>query len=140
MTVEGSDKPEAFEPAKQVNVSAIRRSHAGWTIGGTALAGMLLVGAVAGTVGMKYGQANERQALLPPVAISALADGSLVAVKGKAVEFFGNKFVIADGSGRALVDIGREGEGKTLAAKDEPVMVQGRLTTAQSVLARRHRS
>lgn len=127
MTIEEPGKPENNDSAKaDAAVIARKRSRAAWTIGGASVAGLLLVGAVAGAVGMKFGQMNERQALLPPVAINSMADDSLVAVKGKAVEFFGNKFIITDGSGRALVDTGREGEDRQLAANDEQVTVQGR--------------
>ncbi|OBQ73709.1 hypothetical protein EB233_10415 [Mesorhizobium erdmanii] len=95
-------------------------------VGGSALVGMLLVGAVAGAVAMKVSRHDERQALLPPVTINAMADDSLVAVKGKVAEIFGNKFVISDGTGRTLVDVGPEGSNAKLVAQDEEVTVQGR--------------
>ena len=41
-------------------------------------------------------------------------------------EIFGNKFVIQDDGGRALVETGRQGEGGGLVAKAETVTVQGR--------------
>jgi hypothetical protein len=55
-----------------------------------------------------------------------MPEWSPVAVKGQVAEIFGNKFVVQDESGRALVETGREGEGASLVAKSETVTVQGR--------------
>ena len=95
-------------------------------VAAAALVATLLLGAAAGALGMKTMAHGERQALLPPVAINAMADGSLVAVKGKVVEMFGGKFIVADSSGRALIDTGPFENGKPLVAPDEDVTVQGR--------------
>ncbi|MBR2686225.1 MAG: hypothetical protein IKE42_00095 [Aquamicrobium sp.] len=103
-----------------------RRRLRGKVLGGSALVGMLLVGAVAGAVAMKLSHRDERQALLPPVAVSAMADNTLVAVKGNVAEIFGNKFIIADSSGRALVDVGPDGANSPLVAQNEEVTIQGR--------------
>ncbi len=64
--------------------------------------------------------------MLTPAPITAMHDWSGVAVKGQVAEIFGNKFIIQDDSGRALVDLGRAGERGTLVAKSETVTVQGR--------------
>ncbi|MGC8064272.1 hypothetical protein, partial [Salmonella enterica] len=64
-----------------------------------------------------------------PVAIQALAPSGATAIKGEVAEIFGNKFVVQDGTGRALVETGREGEGGGLVAKGETVTVQGRFET-----------
>ncbi|RFC63892.1 MULTISPECIES: hypothetical protein [Mesorhizobium] len=104
----------------------VKKSVRGKVLGGSALVGVLLVGAVAGAFAMKMSHRDERQALLPPVAINAMADDSLVAVKGKVSEIFGNKFIIADSSGRALIDVGPAGDDKSLVAQNEEVTVQGR--------------
>lgn len=127
MSNEDANRQEAeiLEPEKAEHPKP-KRSRFGLALGGSALAGALLVGAVAGAVGMKIGRHDERQALLPPVAINAMADDSLVAVKGKVAEQFGNKFVIVDTSGRALVDTGPAGEDRNLVKQDEDVTVQGR--------------
>ena len=63
---------------------------------------------------------------LTPAPITAMKDWSPVAVKGQVAEIFGNKFVIQDDGGRALVETGRQGEGGGLVAKSETVTVQGR--------------
>ena len=64
--------------------------------------------------------------MLPPAPITSMHDWSEVAVKGQVAEVFGNKFVVQDDSGRALVDTGPSGEGRNLVAKSETVVVQGR--------------
>ena len=63
---------------------------------------------------------------LTPVAISAMPASSLVTIKGKVAEIYGNKFVLQDDSGKALIETGRAGEGGTLVSRDEAVTVQGR--------------
>jgi uncharacterized protein YdeI (BOF family) len=63
---------------------------------------------------------------LTPVAISAMPATSLVTIKGKVAEIYGNKFVLQDDSGKALVETGRAGEDGALVTKDEAVTVQGR--------------
>lgn len=64
--------------------------------------------------------------VLAPLPVSALRDGTASAIKGNVVEIFGNKFVVDDGSGRALVETGRRGESTALVASGETVTVQGR--------------
>jgi hypothetical protein len=61
-----------------------------------------------------------------PVAIQALAPSGATAIKGDVAEIYGNKFVVQDGTGRALVETGRAGEGGKLVTKGEAVTVQGR--------------
>ena len=91
-----------------------------------------MVGAVAaplmlGAVGLSLAQGTTFQPTpVEPVAIQALAPSGATAVKGEVAEIFGNKFVVQDGTGRALVETGREGEGGGLVAKGEAVTVQGR--------------
>lgn len=64
--------------------------------------------------------------MLTPAPISAMQDWSAVAVKGQVAEIFGDKFIVEDESGRALVETGRKGEGEPLVGKSETVTVQGR--------------
>ncbi|WP_276121209.1 hypothetical protein [Pararhizobium qamdonense] len=94
----------------------------------TAIAGIALLGfgAVAGAGAIAMVRPNAEMAPMTPVAISTMPDWGLVTVKGKVVEIFGNKFVVEDQSGRALVETGPSGEGGKLVAKDETVSVQGR--------------
>jgi hypothetical protein len=64
--------------------------------------------------------------MLTPSPIASMHDWSPVAVKGQVTEIFGNKFIVQDPSGQALVETGRAGEGGALVAKGETVTVQGR--------------
>lgn len=100
---------------------AKRSLHRGWIVG--ALAAPLAFGAV----GLSLAQ-NSGATLTPvaPTAISQLAPSAAVAAKGEVAEIFGNKFIVQDGSGRALVETGKDGEGGGLVTKGEAVTVQGR--------------
>jgi hypothetical protein len=110
--------PDAASPRR----AAIPRRT--WVVG--AVAAPLLLGAV----GLSLAQGTAVQPTpVAPVAIQALAPSGATAVKGEVAEIFGNKFVIQDGTGRALVETGREGEGGGLVAKGETVTVQGRFET-----------
>jgi uncharacterized protein YdeI (BOF family) len=64
--------------------------------------------------------------ILTPAPITSMHDWNEVAVKGQVAEIFGNKFIVQDDSGRALVDTGRSSETGNLVAKSETVTVQGR--------------
>jgi hypothetical protein len=64
--------------------------------------------------------------LLTPVAIDKMQADNVVAVKGSVAEIFGNKFILQDDTGRALVELGRQGEDGAVVTKGEQVMVQGR--------------
>ncbi len=86
----------------------------------------LVVGLAGGAGAMKLARPSIEMAAMTPVAISAIADDSLVTIKGKVAEIFGNKFIVQDDSGRALVETGPEGEGGKLVASNEMVTVQGR--------------
>ena len=63
---------------------------------------------------------------LVPAPINAMKPWSAVAIKGQVSEIFGNKFVVDDGSGRALVETGPKGDNGDIVAKAETVTVQGR--------------
>ncbi len=93
---------------------------------GMAALGILVLGLAGGAGAMKLARPSVEMAPMNPVAITAMADDSLVTVKGKVAEIFGNKFVVQDASGRALVETGPEGEGGKLVAANETVTVQGR--------------
>ncbi len=95
-------------------------------LAGIALA-VLIVGAAAGAGGVRMVQHWRPQSvmLLQPTAIDKLAEGGPAAVKGSIAEIFGNKFVLDDGTGRALVDLGPRGENADAVVKGETVTVQG---------------
>lgn len=84
-----------------------------------------IAGGAAGAVMLRSAPATF-QAGLAATPIAQLSSGGPVALDGKVVEIFGSKFVIDDGTARALVETGRAGEGGDLVAAGEPVTVQGR--------------
>lgn len=88
-------------------------------IGAAAAASVLLFG-------LRAYQPQEPRTRVPPVAVSSLADDDPTAVNGQVAEIFGNKFVLTDPTGRALIETGRAGEGGELVAVGETVTVQGR--------------
>lgn len=90
--------------------------------------GLLVVGGGAGALAVEANRPTVTMAPATPVAIRTLTndDDSIVTIRGRVAEIYGDKFVMADGSGRALVETGREGEDGTLVGVGQPVTVQGR--------------
>jgi hypothetical protein len=89
--------------------------------------GALAIPLALGAAGLSLAQTGT----IPPTPIAPTAIGSLatsreVAAKGEVAEIYGNKFIVQDGTGRALVETGRRGESGTLVKAGETVMVQGR--------------
>ncbi len=84
-----------------------------------ALLGAFAIGA--GLTALTMGSRRATVLSMAPAPITAMRDWSPVAVRGDVAEVFGNKFIVADDSGRALVDTGRAGEGGTLVARSEAV-------------------
>lgn len=89
-------------------------------------AGMLVLGGGAGALAVEATRPSVTMAPATPVAIRSLSDDGIVTIRGRVVEVFGNKFVMADSTGRALVDTGRQGEDGGLIRPSEAVTVQGR--------------
>jgi hypothetical protein len=91
----------------------------------------LVIGAIAlplafGAVGLSLAEnGGTTPTPVAPVAIQTLAPSGAIAIKGDVAEIYGNKFVVQDPTGRALVETGREGEDGKLVAKGESVTVQG---------------
>jgi hypothetical protein len=116
------------DPLRNTNPSAPARRHIPRRslLAGVAVA-VLAVGAAAGAAGVQLAQRWQPQdvMLLQPVAVAKLQDGNPAAVKGAVAEIFGNKFILDDGSGHALVDLGPRGENADAVAKGETVTVQG---------------
>jgi hypothetical protein len=88
---------------------------------------LAVLGAAVGAGGMKIAQNRQPKSvvLLQPVSIDKLRSGSLSAVRGNVSDIFGNKFLVEDGSGRALVDLGPRGENGAAVTKGENITVQG---------------
>jgi hypothetical protein len=123
----GTDSPQTDSPKTPDPSPPARwqdRSR-GW-LAGAALA-VLIVGAAAGAGGVKMAQRWQPQSvmLLQPTAINKLEAGDTAAVKGSVAEIFGNKFVLDDGTARALIDLGPRGENADTVIKGETVTVQG---------------
>jgi hypothetical protein len=89
---------------------------------------ILVAGAALGAGGTRLAQNWEPQRvmLLQPASIGDMREGTPMAVKGEVSDIFGNKFVIQDGSGRALVDTGPRSEDRKVVTRGETVTVQGR--------------
>ena len=90
-----------------------------------AVLGAFIIGAGGGAAVATHNRAVTFVALTPGP-IKAMQDQAAVAVKGQVAEIYGNKFVVQDDSGRALVDTGPAGDGGALVAKSETLTVQGR--------------
>ncbi len=91
-----------------------------------AAAGLLVVGGAAGAVTVAATRPSLTMAPATPTAIRSLQSDGIVTIRGTVAETYGNKFVMADRTGRALVDLGREGDGSNLVAAGQPVTIQGR--------------
>jgi uncharacterized protein YdeI (BOF family) len=89
---------------------------------------VLAVGAAAGAGGTRLVQRWQPRPvmLLQPAPIGQIQEDAPVAVKGSVAEIFGNKFIVQDDSGRALVDLGPRGENADAVTKGETITVQGR--------------
>ena len=104
------------------------RARYNWKLG-VAAAAILLAGAGIGATALSLARPSDRvqfDTALETTQISALTETDAVELQGKAVEIYGNKFIIQDSSGRALVDTGRLGEDGDLVTRDEVLTVQGR--------------
>ncbi|PYE25850.1 hypothetical protein C8J32_103166 [Rhizobium sp. PP-CC-3A-592] len=103
-----------------------RRRSSRLAFTGVAAVALLALGIAGGAGAMKLAKPSVEMAPMAPVAISTLPDGDLVTIKGKVAEIFGNKFVLQDASGRALVETGPTGEDGKLVMVNEEISVQGR--------------
>ena len=95
-------------------------------LGGTALLVLGIAGG-AGTVAATRPPVEMAPAQAVPIASLAQRDG-LVTVRGKVAEAYGDRFTVADASGKTMVDAGREAAEMTVGA---PVTVQGRYRDGQ---------
>jgi hypothetical protein len=125
-----NELPSNDQPAKTAaTASETGRRTPAWrrsVITLVASVALLGVGVAAGASATRLMVRHEAQPLMPPIAISAMTDGSVAAVKGKVTEIYGNKFVVEDQTGRTLVETGRAGKGGSLVTRDEILTVQGR--------------
>lgn len=85
---------------------------------------LLGVGGAVGATAARLAGPSIEVAPLTPVTIASLKSGEgLVTVRGKVAETYGSSFVLADGSGRTLVEGGPQASG--LVSAGAPVTVQG---------------
>jgi uncharacterized protein YdeI (BOF family) len=109
-----------------VDMSKLMSRRATLGLGGAAL---LVLGAAGGGAVAHMARPPVEMAPANAVAISSLAQrAGIVTVKGRVAEVYGDRFVIADASGRTMVDAGRAGRDVQAGA---PVTVQGRYDNGQ---------
>jgi hypothetical protein len=113
---------EAFEDTTAAT-PAPRRRRTGLA---AAAAGLLVLGGVGGSLAVAMTRPSVEMAPANPVAIASLASGSIVTIRGRVAEVYGNKLIVADASGRALVDTGPAGDQSSLAGVGQAITVQGR--------------
>ena len=96
-------------------------------LGGAAL---LALGAAGGAGAMSMTRPTVEMAPTVPTAVAKLpATAGLVTVRGRVAAVYGDRFVVQDASGRALVDAGRAGAASLRTGA--PVLVQGRFDDGQ---------
>ena len=122
----GTMKPQETAMKPDLSAPPHKNRERSAAIVGVLAVAILAVGAAAGAGAMMLTRPGLELAPMTPVAISAVKDFSLVTVKGKVAETFGNKFIVQDDSGRALVETGPSGSNGELVAANETVSVQGR--------------
>ncbi|WP_454885056.1 hypothetical protein [Sphingomonas oryzagri] len=94
---------------------------------GVAAVGLLVIGGAAGAAAIEATRPAVEMAPMTPVAIARLAQTSgPITLRGRVAEVYGNKFVLDDGSGKALVDTGPRGDDGALVALGAATTVQGR--------------
>ncbi|MDM9646788.1 hypothetical protein [Rhizobium sp. S163] len=115
--------PASPTPRKEAKA----RSGTHLAASGIAAFAVLAIGAVGGAAAMKFTLPSVELAPLTATSISSLRDGrSTVTIKGKVAEIFGNKFIVQDETGRALIETGPGGDDGKLVVLDEPINIQGR--------------
>lgn len=97
---------------------------------GLGAAALIAVGAAggAGAVALTRPSIEMAPTIATPIAKLGSSDG-IVTVKGRVAEVFGDRFVVQDGSGRAMIDAGRNATGSV--TKGSAVLVQGRYDEGQ---------
>jgi uncharacterized protein YdeI (BOF family) len=117
------DNEDMTDYSNQSKLPRFLRGRNGLALGG---AGLLILGGAAGAVTLAATRPGVEMAPANPIAIRALASDSIVTVRGRVAETYGNKFILADATGRALIDAGRENSGSALVSPGQTVTVQGR--------------
>jgi uncharacterized protein YdeI (BOF family) len=88
----------------------------------------LAIGAAGGASAVSMTRPSVEMAPTVATPVAKLAsDNGVVTVKGRVAEVFGDRFVVQDTTGRAMVDAGRDAS----VTKGAPVQVQGRYDNGQ---------
>lgn len=88
----------------------------------------LAIGAAGGASAVSMTRPSVEMAPTVATPVAKLAsDNGVVTVKGRVAEVFGDRFVVQDATGRAMVDAGRD----AAVTKGAPVQVQGRYDNGQ---------
>jgi uncharacterized protein YdeI (BOF family) len=117
------DNEDMTDYSNQSKLPRFLRGRNGLALGG---AGLLILGGAAGAMTLAATRPGVEMAPANPITIRSLASDSIVTVRGRVAETYGNKFILADATGRALIDAGRENNGSALVAPGQTVTVQGR--------------
>lgn len=121
-----SDAPDT-SPERPARRGCPRRPATHLAAFGIAAFAVLAIGAVGGAVAMKFTRPAIELAPLTPTSISTLEeDLGVVTLKGKVTEIYGNKFIVQDETGKALIETGPAGDDGKLVTVGEPISVQGR--------------
>ena len=97
---------------------------------GIGAAVLVAVGALGGAGAVAATRPSVEMAPRVATPIASLPNASgVVTVKGRVTEVYGDRFVVADASGKTMVAAGREG--RDVVAKGQPVLVQGRYDDGQ---------
>jgi len=93
-------------------------------------AALIAVGAAGGAGAVALTRPSIEMAPTIATPIAKLPNsGGIVTVKGRVAEVFGDRFVVQDGSGRAMIDAGRDGT--ATVTRGNAVLVQGRYDDGQ---------
>lgn len=104
------------------------KSSRGKTAIGAAL--LLIAGAAGGAGAVQAARPTVEMAPTVRTPVARLtASSGIVTVKGRVAEVYGDRFVVQDGSGRALVAAGRDAQGAVKTG--QPITVQGRFDDGQ---------
>ncbi|WP_217482549.1 hypothetical protein [Sphingomonas sp. CL5.1] len=91
---------------------------------------LLVLGAAGGAGAMALTRPSIEMAPTVPTAIARLADArGVVSVRGRVTEIYGDRFIVQDATGRALVDAGPAAASSLHPA--DPIVVQGRFDDGQ---------
>jgi len=109
-------------------LSKIARSKAGLAAGAALLVAVGVAGG-ASAVAMTRPSVEMAPTVATPIAKLPSSGDGVVTVKGRVAEAYGDRIVVQDNSGRAMVAVGRDGRGTV--AVGQPVTVQGRFDDGQ---------